>query len=460
MNTQESRNFSPPRMTTAFYPAARVLGLALYFAALVTYRSNANRSVFGIWSYPFLCVVAVSAVLMLYALLALGRHLRHLGTVSPAARLIDLAILCWGVAYLINAKLDPVEAGRVITLNFFGSCNTLPALLEWLSLVLLFLAAIPWMARNLNKSWGKVAMSFASIFFLLLMLEGFLRVKAAIAPVDEGYPTCSSQAWSRKHVKLNQSGWRDVEHSVLTTAARRLLVVGDSYAFGWGIPNIESRLGEQVAARLQQETGQNWEAINASRGGANTLDEIEFLRRTVAYRPDVVLLLYVFNDIEYLAPEVTPKLPARAQYYPQWVLYHNFYLFQEIIIRLRLIDYRLWAESHSDPYMNNALVSRHLQDVARFVAMASQAGTTVLVVPFEIDTTPQFRKRYAHFIQNAVAAGLPLCSLEHTYDGYQPPQLTVNALDGHPNELANRLAAETVVKCLAPSLHTGASPLQ
>ena len=444
------------RLVSAVFPAARLLGVVLFFAALVTYRSNENRPVFGIWSYPFLCVVLVSSGLLILTLVRLVRAFAGISSPARTAKLIDLAVLLWGAAYFLAARSDPSEAGRILFLNCFGSCTTAPALLEWVSLVLLFVAALPLISRGVHEKWAKAGLMAGSILFMFLALEGFLRVKAAIAPVDEGYPTCSSLHWKQRYEKINREGWRDVEHSTSAPpGTRRLLVVGDSLALGWGVPNIQSRMGEQVADRLHKETGEQWEPINASLGGANTIDEIEYLKRTISYQPDIVLLIYSFNDIDYLAPQIAPTtVPTRARYYPHYVLYSNFYLFQEIMLRVRLIYYRFFANEapppEADPYMDQALLSRHFQDIVRFVKIASEKGAIVRVVPFEMDPGPQFRARYKLFVPQATAAGIPICSLEHTFDGYKLPQLTVSILDGHPNEMAHALAADAIAQCLSP----------
>jgi hypothetical protein len=438
------------------FPAARLLGLAFYFATLLIHRSYPHRPVFGRWSYSFFVVVLVSSGVILPVLVKTVRAIRCRVYSTPATKLIDLSILLWGVAYFLAARAEPTEAGRVGTLNLFGSCSTAAALLEWLVLVLLLFAVLPLLVLNRHETSRRLGLTVASILFLFVALEGLLRLRSAVAPVDEGYPTCSSMQWKRRYEHINREGWRDVEHSISPTpGTRRLLVVGDSIAHGWGMPDIQDRLGEQVAERLREKTGELWEPINASLGGSNTIDEIEYLKKTMSYRPDIVLLIYCFNDIDYLAPQIVQTtVSARARYYPQWVLYSNFYLFQEIMLRVRLIYYRFFASPApppaADPYMDHALLSRHFQDIVRFVSIASQYGATVRVVPFEIDPGSQFRARYKLFVPWATAAGIPVCSLEHTFDGYSLPQLTVNALDGHPNELANRLAADATFQCLSP----------
>ena len=440
----------PDRRNGAIFPALRFLGLLLYFASVLSYRSYQNRPVLGLWSYPFFSIVVISGVLTLVAALSLWRAVRNKVLPGRPAKLVDVAIFLWGFAYFLAGKLDPSETGRVRVLNLFASSLIVPSLIEWLALVFLFSAAAPFIF-DVQGRWAKPRLALGSILVLALALEGGVRVKDAIAPVDQGVPSCASLQWTRRHVRLNSLGFRDADHALTAApSTKRLLVVGDSIAFGWGIPDANNRLGEQVVQRLQRRTGETWEAMNASRGGADTLDEIGFLQKMMPYQPNVVLLIYVFNDLDYLAPQLSPHL-ASSPILPQWLLYSNSYLAQEIILRLRLVYYQFWPAPQlgPDPYMNRELVARHLQDVVRFVRIAAQNGATVKVVPFEIDPGTQFRVRYQRFLEQATEAQLPICSLQHTFERYNLRELTVSPLDGHPNEFADRLAADTIAQCLA-----------
>jgi hypothetical protein len=410
-----------------------------------------------LWSQRFFPVVLLSIILFVTVVVLSALRLRR-AKYSSSAKLVDIAILFWGTAYILEANAEPVRATRIATLNVFGSSTPAAACLDWFSLLLVFLALVSFAAPRLRPKWLHFGLAIGSVCILLIVLEGALRLKVMLAPSPGA--DFSNASWSRLHVHLNGKGWRDVDHTIARSpGTRRLLVIGDSFAFGWGIPQLDARLGEQTAAKLTNMTGEHWESINASIQARNTLDEITFVKQMLPYHADVVLLIYVFNDIDYVAPEVSFRLSPIEQYYPWWVLYRNSYLAQEVIARVRLLDYRLAGWPHSDPYMNAALVSRHLQDVSRFIAIAGQDGALVKVVPFDLPSAPYYRDRYTAFIQQAETAGIPVCSLQHTFDGQSLQALTLNAIDAHPNELANRLAADSVVRCLAQDGIHGASSL-
>jgi len=434
----------------------RFLGLFLFILGLLQYRSY-NRQFLGLWSYSFAISVVVGAVVLLVILLLL-----------PRAVLVDLALLCWGLAYFLDALDSRDNGANVKDLIFFGSSMPAAAILQWITLVLLFLAVSRATLPNLEEKWSGLAMLIGTLCGIALLGEGFLRVKVAVTtPAVQGLPTFSLHSWERKFVELNSKGFRDAEHALARDPAKsKMLIVGDSFAFGWGIRRLEDRIGEQVASRLAKATGKQWEVINASRPGADTLAEIDFVNQTIGYKPDVVVLIYIFNDIDYLIPQQV-KVQAtllRRNHFVRF-LWQNSYLFQELFARVRMVYYRYRRVGNSAApvaasneltdlefaaYADPALMSRHLADVARLVSIGQQSGARVLVVPYDLSVTLQqnSRDRYMDFLRQTQSVGIPICSLEHTWEGHTFGEMTLNPTDGHPNEGSIRLAADAISNCL------------
>jgi hypothetical protein len=93
-------------------------------------------------------------------------------------------------------------------------------------------------------------------------------------------------------VQISSQGLRDDEYPIERTGKKRILVLGDSYGWGWGIEQDE-RFSE-ILERLHPD----WEVINASVVGYGTVQELLYLReRGMAFHPDVVLLLLCGNDL-------------------------------------------------------------------------------------------------------------------------------------------------------------------
>src|SRR2546425_174737 len=199
---------------------------------------------------------------------------------------------------------------------------------------------------------------------------------------------------------------------------RAVVSAACSHTFGVGIDRIDDRFGEQLGARLEAVTGARWEVINVSRPDIHSLHEIALLQRMLPLRPDVVVLVYVFNDIDYLRPVTERTVVTEAprtllqRLHPVRVLFTNSYLFQELYMRVRLLAWRRAAQAGRmcDAYADNAPLTAPIGDLARFVSLARGAGAVVGIVPFDHAATlvPAFRSRDERFVSRARTAGLPL----------------------------------------------------
>jgi hypothetical protein len=446
----------------------RIAGIAAFVLALFLYRSYENRPVLGLWSHAYALVLAFGVVLLALCVAQGIRSWRRAQRVPKLVRLLDIATLCWGGAYLFSAIENRDAAARVLNLNAFGSVAPLPAIAEWCAMALTAAILIGWLAGRLGETGRNLLLSATALVLVALAGEGALRLRAAVAPQTQGFPTYTSQQWRRRFVALNTEGFRDTEHpKSVPEGERRLLVVGDSFAFGSGVEDIDDRLGEQLARMLTQRLREPWHSVSAALGDSDTLDEIGFLEQMNPYERDAVLLLYVFNDVDYLAPVAARTVLTEHQsgivgrLHPMRLLFLNSYLFQEVFVRGRMATYQMSDElSPSEKgYANEALVDRHFDDLERFVELASSEGVPVWIAPFDVKASDggRFAARYEHFRERALARGLPVLNLGRTFDGYDRALLRVNRLDGHPNALANRLAAEDLVVPIASALASGAT---
>lgn len=95
------------------------------------------------------------------------------------------------------------------------------------------------------------------------------------------------------HRLLNNSkGFRDRERSYGKRGAKRIVVLGDSTAWGWGV-EAEERFSDLLERQLV-----GWEVINLANPGYSTDQELLLLETEgLGYRPDIVLLLFDRNDV-------------------------------------------------------------------------------------------------------------------------------------------------------------------
>jgi len=101
-------------------------------------------------------------------------------------------------------------------------------------------------------------------------------------------------------VEINSEGLRDRDYPLGRVPGKhRMLVLGDSFAWGYGVEQNE-RFSEVI-----EKSRPDWEIINAGVSGYGTDQEYLYYKlRGSKYRPDVVLVLFFSNDLENVANSV------------------------------------------------------------------------------------------------------------------------------------------------------------
>ena len=101
------------------------------------------------------------------------------------------------------------------------------------------------------------------------------------------------------NVKMNGLGMREngyTEDEVKSPDAYNILLLGDSFTFGYGV-DVEDTFGFKLQELLRQSIGPHCNVINAGVGGWGTLQEIKFAMDQMAnIRPAAVILTYCKND--------------------------------------------------------------------------------------------------------------------------------------------------------------------
>ena len=124
-----------------------------------------------------------------------------------------------------------------------------------------------------------------------------MRTHRASADAGLGYELAPGAQATRNGVsiRINASGFRDDEFPAEATGATAIVVLGDSVAWGWGVPMkrafpqvLERRLAEPAFANEKPPI-----VYNLAVDGYSTEQEIRLLElRGPALRPDVIILSY------------------------------------------------------------------------------------------------------------------------------------------------------------------------
>lgn len=101
-------------------------------------------------------------------------------------------------------------------------------------------------------------------------------------------------------VDINSDGLRDKEYPVEKSDKKRIIFLGDSLTFGWGVKDEET-----FATLIEEDINSKspTEIINFGTGNYNTEQEVSlFIEKGLKYNPDKVVLFYFINDAE-LTPQ-------------------------------------------------------------------------------------------------------------------------------------------------------------
>jgi lysophospholipase L1-like esterase len=248
---------------------------------------------------------------------------------------------------------------------------------------------------------------------------------------------------------------RDRDRPAKAPGTKRVLVVGDSYTWGYAIAEEEAY--PQVAERLLAERGRpDIEVINAGIPDYNSRQERQLLEQLIPiYQPDAVFLAYVVNDAE---PSTAMPTPPEEVYRHSrsWFLTELAERLNRRMFRRRLLpsakdnvgsNYLDGFEEGSVKWRDSREAIREMRDLAA----AAGNSFTVLMMP---DFTQAFDERYGlGTIHNAVASwgrelNIPVFDVLTLFRGEDHSRWLV-PWDGHPNaEAHQRIAAFLVGKIL------------
>jgi lysophospholipase L1-like esterase len=144
------------------------------------------------------------------------------------------------------------------------------------------------------------------------------RLRQGVGLVSQGVP-----------VRVNRFGLRGAEIArEPEDDARRILVLGDSAAYGWGLAEVDTfpfLLGEEL-----RRLGLDVEVLNAAVPGYNTESAVALLRHTgLSLAPDALVLSVSLNDFE-ATPNLSPLgllLAGEASADDSWLASHSEFYF-------------------------------------------------------------------------------------------------------------------------------------
>lgn len=270
-----------------------------------------------------------------------------------------------------------------------------------------------------------------------------------------GLTKVTTRFWDR-YVQNNSRGLRDnVEYPAKRDPnKRRITFVGDSFTVGHGIRNVEDRF----VNRVRRANPAEWEVHAFAENGRDTkaLEEFLLYFEGGGYEIDVTVLVYCLNDISDITPgwmtnleQIYNRYRDNHSFFVEHSYFVNTYYFRYVTSRDPDVAsyYTYLHDAYSGPvWEQQAGRLRHLK-----AAWEAEGGRLLVVTfPFMQNLGEGYEFRHAHEKLAALWAeeGVPHLDLLPVFEAHRDEDLAVNRFDAHPNERANELASEAIVRFL------------
>jgi hypothetical protein len=323
----------------------------------------------------------------------------------------------------------------------------------WLLLTLLFFGATPDHARAVAARLGRSKLTGAlvtltTVVILFWGIEAYLRI--FYVTTDAFGFTAMNYHWYRNFGwgQDNSLGFRDREPKPDAPDRIRVGILGDSFAMGHGINDLNATFGQLLEDALPA----NYDVNIIAKSGWDTDVQLYELDH-YPLRPDIVVLSYYLNDIDFQLTG-TDANPDAAFDFPDSPILNWFVLnfFGPNYVYYNLIQFtspQRTGDFLSDllgAYDDEALWGRQAQLLYEIVLWARDHNVRLIALLWPHLTAvessqPALERLRAFFAEQGVTV---VDMTDAVRANLGNPALIVNNFDTHPGPLAQRLAAEAL----------------
>jgi len=324
--------------------------------------------------------------------------------------------------------------------------------LRLILLALCALGSVPWIfsvaryhRRGGRRTWvGRLGAGVFGLYALVLAGETFLMFIPQSS--NGGGFTLGEWVWRDEHkLSFNRWGYRDRDHT--TDTRKTIVVLGDSFVQGVGIPNDEDRF----TGVLQESLPSDWVVHNVGVAGIDTRTALGHLDR-YPVEPDILVLSFCGNDIDELAQAAGHRF-VRHPYsgLPPWLIglvegsYLASYVYWEQPFGHGSDYLEVIRAAYNDPDVVSELES-DLEDV-RIWTESREIPLVVVIFPFL--NALEFSRIYVGRLQNLFAKhGVPTLDVTSLVIDLPALDRTISVHDAHPSALVHERTGAALAKLL------------
>jgi lysophospholipase L1-like esterase len=257
--------------------------------------------------------------------------------------------------------------------------------------------------------------------------------------------------------RYNALRFRDAPLGPKPPGVRRVFVLGDSFTEGQGVKQDETAV--QVLGRLlEAHAPGRIEVRNSARRGTDFPELFGIFEEILPYEPDLVVYALVLNDA--VQP---PEFKARQSYVDDWILAREnvpdamgppprpwsrafgFFVGRIASWRLGRETTRWYLDMWSDRNPGWRSTQEYIHEMER---QLRRRKARLLIAPWPLlvglDGRYPFESAHEAILRFCLAHGIAHHDLLKALRGRRSAELWVHPVDRHPNEIAQRLAAESL----------------
>lgn len=246
-------------------------------------------------------------------------------------------------------------------------------------------------------------------------------------------------------VDINSDGHRDKEYPVNNTDKHRIIFLGDSLTFGWGVKEEET-----FATLIEEDMNSQspTEVINFGTGNYNTEQEVNlFIEKGLKYNPDKVVLFYFINDAE-----VTPE--KSGLWFLGYSQFISFYWSRINSLLNNIMPSKSFQEYYESLYdedqqgwINARKAIIQLRDICESKGIEFQ----VVLLPELHDVNNEiFANVYNNLALFLAENNIDYLNLAKLFENHPDQiELWVSYDDAHPNNIAHKKIAESTLEFIS-----------
>lgn len=302
------------------------------------------------------------------------------------------------------------------------------------------------MGGKLSKSpLSGVMVTLTTILLIFFAGEAYLRI-FYITTDSYGF-TAMNFHWYNNFYwgQGNSLGYRDHEPRPGDDLTR-VAVVGDSFAMGHGINDLDRSFPQL----LEQSLGADYDVNLIAQSGWDTNIELYQLEQ-YPYEPDVLVLSYYLNDIDYLLQDNPALNPDSNFDFPENPTLHwfilNYFVPNYIYYNLMQFTSPVRTSNHLqdlvDAHTDPDIWAQQAQLLGEIVTWADRNDVQLILLLWPhitaIDESRPATEQVRGFFS---ARGAAVVDMGDALAGRSPAQLIVNRFDAHPGIEAQQIAAD------------------